>query len=114
MCAGALLHAGIGKVYFGCSNERFGGCGSVLRLHDQSFPGLAGYPCVSGLFVEEAIQLLKQFYLDGNPNGNKHITTHTRTRADTHTRHTAPNPKRPLATASSGEEEPSSVKPAPQ
>ncbi|ELR15603.1 cytidine and deoxycytidylate deaminase zincbinding region domain containing protein [Acanthamoeba castellanii str. Neff] len=94
MCAGALLHAGIGKVYFGCSNERFGGCGSVLRLHDQSFPGLAGYPCVSGLFVEEAIQLLKQFYLDGNPN--------------------APNPKRPLATASSGEEEPSSVQPAPQ
>jgi tRNA-specific adenosine deaminase 2 len=71
MCAGALLHAGIGKVYFGCSNERFGGCGSVLRLHDQSFPGLAGYPCVSGLFVEEAIQLLKQFYLDGNPNGIK-------------------------------------------
>ncbi len=94
MCAGALLHAGIGKVYFGCSNERFGGCGSVLRLHDQSFPGLAGYPCVSGLFVKEAIQLLKQFYLDGNPNGNKskHTTTHTRTRADrtrtrTRTRH---------------------------
>jgi len=71
MCASALLQVGIGKVYFGCSNERFGGCGSVMHLHCQRLPGLEGreYPCVSGLFAEEAIQLLKQFYEAGNPNG---------------------------------------------
>lgn len=35
MCAGALAHVRIQKVYFGCHNDRFGGCGSVLNLHDK-------------------------------------------------------------------------------
>jgi len=33
MCASALLLLRIKIVYFGCRNERFGGCGSVLSLH---------------------------------------------------------------------------------
>jgi hypothetical protein len=33
MCAAALQLLGIGAVFFGCANERFGGCGSVLSLH---------------------------------------------------------------------------------
>jgi tRNA(Arg) A34 adenosine deaminase TadA len=33
MCASALRQVGIGKVYYGCGNERFGGCGSVLDVN---------------------------------------------------------------------------------
>lgn len=32
MCASALRQAGIGRVVYGCGNDRFGGCGSVLDV----------------------------------------------------------------------------------
>lgn len=35
MCAGALARVFIKRVYFGCHNDRFGGCGSVLSLHER-------------------------------------------------------------------------------
>jgi tRNA-specific adenosine deaminase 2 len=37
MCAAALGKLNIKKVYFGCSNERFGGTGSVLNVHKDWF-----------------------------------------------------------------------------
>lgn len=37
MCAGALAHVNIQHVYFGCHNDRFGGCSSVLSLHEKSY-----------------------------------------------------------------------------
>jgi hypothetical protein len=37
MCASALRQLGIRNVYFGCGNQRFGGCGSVLHLN-QTYP----------------------------------------------------------------------------
>lgn len=33
MCASALRQIGIGRVVYGCGNERFGGCGSVIDVH---------------------------------------------------------------------------------
>lgn len=36
MCASALRQVGIRKVLYGCSNDRFGGCGGVLKIHDES------------------------------------------------------------------------------
>ena len=33
MCASALRQYGIRAVYFGCWNERFGGTGGVLNIH---------------------------------------------------------------------------------
>lgn len=33
MCAGALRLVGVRRVVYGCSNERFGGCGSVLNVN---------------------------------------------------------------------------------
>jgi tRNA-specific adenosine deaminase 2 len=33
MCAAALATVGIRRVVFGCKNDRFGGCGSLLHLH---------------------------------------------------------------------------------
>jgi tRNA-specific adenosine deaminase 2 len=35
MCAAALRELGIQSVYFGCWNERFGGTGSILSIHED-------------------------------------------------------------------------------
>ncbi|KAJ3313884.1 tRNA(adenine34) deaminase [Boothiomyces sp. JEL0838] len=35
MCAAALRQVGIRHVYYGAGNEKFGGCGSVLNLHNE-------------------------------------------------------------------------------
>ena len=37
MCAAALRLLGIPKVVFGCANERFGGCGSILSIHTDNY-----------------------------------------------------------------------------
>ncbi|KAI9224668.1 cytidine deaminase-like protein [Blastocladiella britannica] len=77
MCASALRQLGVRQVYFGCGNERFGGCGSVLSIHDMEAPGsttMRPLPCASGMFRDEAILLLRQFYVRENetaPNPRK-------------------------------------------
>lgn len=35
MCASALRQVGIQEVFYGCGNDRFGGCGSVLGVNDE-------------------------------------------------------------------------------
>jgi tRNA-specific adenosine deaminase 2 len=35
MCAGALALIGIGEVLFGCYNDKFGGAGSILDVHQM-------------------------------------------------------------------------------
>ena len=65
MCSAALAQVGIGRVVFGCRNDRFGGCGSILSLHNDT--SLANnnhtpYPIVEGVLKEEAIRLLRSFY----------------------------------------------------
>ncbi|CAI5709635.1 unnamed protein product [Peronospora destructor] len=71
MCAGALARVSIKRVYFGCHNDRFGGCGSVLNLHERSAllnsSVHRGFPCRSGILKDEAITLLKMFYTSENP-----------------------------------------------
>lgn len=78
MCSAALAQVGIGRVVFGCRNDRFGGCGSILSLHESSIdpeqppqgdqtihqerPITTGYPIVEGVLKEEAIALLRSFY----------------------------------------------------
>ncbi|GKZ00666.1 hypothetical protein MPSEU_001018800 [Mayamaea pseudoterrestris] len=62
MCAAALSQVGIGKVIFGCRNEKFGGCGSILCLHEDIHPHHNGYPIVGGILEAEAIALLRSFY----------------------------------------------------
>ncbi|KAF6003296.1 hypothetical protein F1559_002931 [Cyanidiococcus yangmingshanensis] len=66
MCTAALITNGIGGyIYFGCRNERFGGCGTVLCVHD----GSCGLPLCrnplrvsGGHFARESIALLHRFY----------------------------------------------------
>ncbi|GIL47711.1 hypothetical protein Vafri_4474 [Volvox africanus] len=78
MCAGALSLLGFRQVYFGCGNDRFGGCGSILPINDEGCGSCArepavgshagrGFPSKGGLFAEEAVEMLREFYAAGNP-----------------------------------------------
>ena len=42
MCAAALRLIGVTNVVYGCQNPRFGGCGSVLDIHDREFKQTCG------------------------------------------------------------------------
>nr|CEL66916.1 TPA: Cytidine and deoxycytidylate deaminase family protein, related [Neospora caninum Liverpool] len=68
MCAVALQCSGIKRVFYGCGNDRFGGCGSVLSFHKKLSAHWTGLECCPGIFREEAIDLLRSFYSRGNPN----------------------------------------------
>ncbi|XP_067901664.1 tRNA-specific adenosine deaminase 2 isoform X3 [Heterodontus francisci] len=72
MCAAALRLLNIPLVVYGCQNERFGGCGSVLNIptDDLQYTG-APFQCIGGYRAEEAVQLLKTFYKAENPNALK-------------------------------------------
>lgn len=78
MCAAALRTIGVARVIFGCKNERFGGCGSLLSLHDHpEHPceeGSPPYQIVTGIFEQEAISLLREFY----KRENSHAPEETR------------------------------------
>jgi tRNA-specific adenosine deaminase 2 len=68
MCASLLRQYGVRKVYFGATNERFGGTGGVLNIHDE--PGVEpGFPVSGGWLREEAIMLLRRFYVQENQKG---------------------------------------------
>jgi tRNA-specific adenosine deaminase 2 len=54
MCADALNRMKIGRVVFGCRNDKFGGCGSIVSLHQ--------YPITSGVLETETVELLRTFY----------------------------------------------------
>lgn len=90
MCASLLRRLQFRHVYFGCWNERFGGCGTVLSIHNDPLPAPASgcedsgsddsvveggkllpvLQCTGGLRREEAILLLRRFYLQENERGN--------------------------------------------
>ncbi|BFZ61502.1 tRNA(adenine34) deaminase [Saitoella coloradoensis] len=65
MCASALRQLRIRRVYFGCGNDRFGGCGSVFKIHSDPDPDPA-YRVFPGFWREEAIMLLRKFYVQEN------------------------------------------------
>lgn len=69
MCAGALRQVEIPLVIYGCANDRFGGCGSILPVHSAELPSLGpSLQCISNVMAERAIQLLKDFYKGENLN----------------------------------------------
>ena len=72
MCASMLRQNRVRAVYFGCANERFGGTGGVLNIHsDESVdPPFAVY---GGIFKEEAIMLLRRFYVQENEKGMRRL-----------------------------------------
>lgn len=88
MCAAALAQLKIGRVVFGCKNDKFGGCGSILSLHkkttkeketnhqqkeeevgeekDDKEEEDIVFPILGGILENEAIQLLRSFYSQEN------------------------------------------------
>ncbi|KAK1228684.1 tRNA(adenine34) deaminase [Marasmius sp. AFHP31] len=69
MCASALRQMGIREVYYGCGNERFGGCGSVLGVNKELVhPKHASYNAMGGFRRQEAIMILRRFYITENTN----------------------------------------------
>ncbi|XP_048491979.1 tRNA-specific adenosine deaminase TAD2 [Beta vulgaris subsp. vulgaris] len=76
MCAAALSFVGLKEVYYGCANDKFGGCGSILSLHSMSsqhsdFAEPKGFKCTGGIMASEAVSLFQIFYERGNPNAPK-------------------------------------------
>ncbi len=92
MCASALALLQIGSVCFGCHNDRFGGNGSIMSMHEKVYGAISrhsyictyvltrivmssalphdehlGYPITHGIMKMEAVSLLKTFYDRGNP-----------------------------------------------
>ncbi|KAJ3716098.1 cytidine deaminase-like protein [Lentinula raphanica] len=69
MCASALRQLGIREVFYGCGNERFGGCGSVLGVNsDLDHPIHPAYKATGGYCREDAIMILRRFYISENTN----------------------------------------------
>jgi len=85
MCAGALSLLGFREVCFGCPNDKFGGNGSILAVHENGCAPCGGfgeterdaasaartYPARGGLFAQAAVKLLQDFYIRGNPKAPK-------------------------------------------
>ncbi|KAL9096669.1 MAG: hypothetical protein Q9165_001157 [Trypethelium subeluteriae] len=65
MCASALRQYHIRAVYFGCANDRFGGTGGVLNIHSDP-ANIPPYKVYGGLYRDEAIMLLRRFYVQEN------------------------------------------------
>ena len=62
MCAAALRNIKLPLVVYGCANEQFGGCGSVLNIHNDDLPTTGpAFQHINGIFSEESVQLLKDF-----------------------------------------------------
>ncbi|XP_050227705.1 tRNA-specific adenosine deaminase TAD2 isoform X2 [Mercurialis annua] len=78
-CIILFLSLGIKEVYYGCANDKFGGCGSILSLHSSiSQPPASeevaqgkGFKCTGGIMAAEAVSLFRCFYEQGNPNAPK-------------------------------------------
>ena len=60
MCAGAILNARIGRVYYGARDEAMGACGGVLNLFMEDFPHRPAL--VGGVLAEECRQVLSDFF----------------------------------------------------
>lgn len=76
MCASLLRQFGIRKVFFGASNEKFGGTGGVLNVQrgngrvfddeNEEIGEEGDYEVSGGWLREEAILLLRRFYVQEN------------------------------------------------
>lgn len=69
MCMAVLRTVGIRHVLYGCKNERFGGCGSVMSIHTADLSSLQPVStCKGGIMADKAVTFLKEFYKGENSN----------------------------------------------
>lgn len=62
----------IKRVYFGCSNDRFGGNGSILHLHSDQSIGGRTYEIIPDLLKDEAVSMFQHFYESENRRAPEH------------------------------------------
>ncbi|KAJ3337057.1 tRNA(adenine34) deaminase [Gonapodya sp. JEL0774] len=77
MCSSALRQLRVRRVFFGCWNDRFGGCGSVLNVHADPVGNDPPLQVEGGYSREDAILLLRKFYIKENthaPNPKRKAT----------------------------------------
>lgn len=61
MCAGAIVHARLGRLVFGASDPKAGACGSLMRLTEDDRLNHRVAP-IAGLCAAESSALLKSFF----------------------------------------------------
>ncbi|WP_457676686.1 tRNA adenosine(34) deaminase TadA [Thiolapillus sp.] len=62
MCAGAIVHARVGKVIFGASDPRTGAAGSVFDLLPSDARFNHRTEAEGGLLADQSAELLRQFF----------------------------------------------------
>ena len=60
MCAGAILNARIGRVYYGARDSVMGAVGGVMNLFMEPFPNRPAV--VGGVLAEDCAAVLKEFF----------------------------------------------------
>ena len=60
MCAGAILNARIGRVYYGARDRAMGAVGSVSNLFMEDYPNCPAV--VGGILAEECAAALQRFF----------------------------------------------------
>lgn len=69
MCASALRQVNLVNCVYGCNNERFGGCDSVLNVAtDDNYNEGNSLKICKGICDDSAIKLLQLFYTYENPS----------------------------------------------
>jgi tRNA(adenine34) deaminase len=61
MCTGALIHARIQRLVYGCSDPKAGCCGSLYELHQESRFNHR-FEVTQGIRAEEAANKLRDFF----------------------------------------------------
>ena len=107
MCASALSQLGIREVNFGCSNDRFGGNGSILSIHELSTAptdptdpfftttpsyGYHPYPIYRGILEQEAINIFQTFYTKENRRAPENKRKRKRERGEKNSSDSASGP----------------------
>lgn len=60
MCAGAIIHCGVGKVYFGAYDKDFGACDGFVNLF--SHPYAKSVEIYGGIMEKECSEIIKEFF----------------------------------------------------
>ena len=60
MCAGAILNARVGRVFYGAGDVNMGACGGVINLFEEAF----GYKpkMYKGMLAEPCSAILSEFF----------------------------------------------------
>lgn len=66
MCAGAIMHARIGRVVYGTTDPKSGACGSVVNLFAEDRLNHHA-TVIGGVLAEEAARLLQDFFVARRP-----------------------------------------------